>query len=278
MALSLKPSDAQAGGFIDDVDVILKEVRFVMWDYMGQGPPTVALHVYMQDEQGQDHHQYYSAGDPSKMIPSSDGKTLNPAGAATGLNQNTNALAFISSLVTSGFPEDRIGEDVSIFDGLVCHINQVAQPKRSGLKDQKEGKTYALVTKILRLPWDEGPALKAPAKGAPKPAGKVTQFTPPAPAPPPVAAQPPAASASPAPTTAPDGALQEKARALVLAILAEKGGTLPKQKLPTEAFRALSNDSDRNAVVSLVFSEEFLQKGMADGTFSYDGTTISLGG
>ena len=33
-ALSLRPSDAQAGGFLDDVDVTLRECRFVIWDYM----------------------------------------------------------------------------------------------------------------------------------------------------------------------------------------------------------------------------------------------------
>ena len=49
-------------------------------------------------------------------------------------------------MVNAGFPEDKIGNDISVFDGLGAHVNQVAQPKRPGLKKpETEGKTYLLV-------------------------------------------------------------------------------------------------------------------------------------
>jgi len=167
--LSLRPSDAQTGGYLDDADVTFAELRFVVWDYQGKAPASVALKVSMEEDDGKLHEQYYSAGDPTKMQPSPDGKAIIPIAGATGLNVNTNAIAFISSIVNSGFPEDRILNDVSIFDGMKAHVNQVAQPKRPGLKKAEIGepKTYLLVSKIVRLPWETAPA--PAAKGAPKP-------------------------------------------------------------------------------------------------------------
>jgi hypothetical protein len=268
--LSLRPSDAQAGGFLDDADVRLQELRFVMWDYGGKAPMSVALKVVMIDQSDdRAHEQYYSAGDPTKFAPSPDGKALTSlTGSATGLNASTNALAFLTSLVNAGFPEDRISNDVSVFDGTVAHVNQVAQPKRTGLKDQKEGKTYLLATYIARLPWEEGAAPTKPAKGAPTATAKQT-----AAAPRPVAV--PAATPTPATPAAPMD-LTAKAREAVTKILIEKGGVLEKGKLPTFCFQSFNGDPDRNAIVQLVHSEAFLAAGKADGAFAYDGTLVSL--
>lgn len=258
--LSLRPSDAQAGGFLDDADVLLQQLRFEMWDYQGKAPMSVALKVVMIDQSDdRAHEQYYSAGDPSKFAPSADGKALTSlTGAATGLNSSTNALAFLTSLVNAGFPEDRIGNDVSLFDGTVVHVNQIAQPKRAGLKDQRD-KTYLLVSKIVRLPWDSQPA--KPAKGAPS-------ATRPTAAPTPVGAV--------ALTQDSNGQLTTKALNAVLSILVEKGGALPKGQLSMEAYRTLGNDPDRNAIVKLVHDEAFLKECAAEKAFAYDGTTVSL--
>jgi hypothetical protein len=275
-AISLRPSDAQAGGFLDDADVTFAELRFVVWDYMGKAAPAVALRVSMEEADGTRHEQYYSAGDPAKYQPSMDGKTIEPLAGATGLNQNTNVIAFITSIVNAGFPEDKLGEDVSIFDGMYVHVNQVAQPKRPGLKkaaDDKE-KTYLLVTKILRLPWEA--VAKAPAKGAPKAASSLRAVAP---------NNTPSAHATAAPTPSPaadpealsDEAIQQKARETVLAILMEKGGSVDKSKLPIEAFRVLNNDKQRNAIVMVIYQEGFLQAAKDEGVFTYDGKTISLG-
>ena len=50
---SLRPSDAQAGGFLDDADVTFAEMRFVLWDYGGKAPMSIALKVNMEDERRQ---------------------------------------------------------------------------------------------------------------------------------------------------------------------------------------------------------------------------------
>ena len=263
--LSLKPSDATVGGFLDDVDVTIAEARFTVWDYQGKAAPTIALRVSFEDQEGGTHQQYYSCGDPTKLHPSTDGRAIVALVPGVGINQGTNAIAFISSLVNAGFPEDRLTNDVQIFDGLQCHVNQVAQPKRPGLKDQKD-KTYLLVTKILRLPWEAAPP-KA-SRGAPKTNARPT------PVPAPVATTAP--TPSPAPVGEASGERVEKARGVVLQVLMEKGGTLAKTKLPTECFRAMANDADRNAVVQLVFQEGFLSQSVHDGAFNYDGQNVSL--
>jgi hypothetical protein len=136
-----------------------------------------------------------------------------------------------------------------------------------GLKDQKEGKTYLLVTKIVRFPWDAVPAKVA--KGAPAPKNA-------APAGPrPVAPTP---AASPAPNNgAPTDAMVEKARGAVISILTEKGGSIPRAKLSQEAFRLLSSDPDRNAIVKLVYDDGFLAQSVAEGVFAFDGQTVTLG-
>jgi hypothetical protein len=243
------------------------------------------LKITMEDTFGLTHEQYYSAGDPEKIVVSPDGKRVDMPNApdAKGLVQSTNAIAVVTSIINAGFPEDRITDDVSVFDGLVCRVNQIAQPKRPGLKDQKD-RTYLMVTKILRLPWESAPvpvAKGAPsttAKGAPTKKAAPALFTPsaaPLPAPTLVPTPAPVAAAE-SETPVDDNGLRDKAKATILQILAEKGGTVAKAKLPTEAFRALSHDSDRNAVVTLVFQEPFLRQAAADGTFSYDGTTVSF--
>jgi len=273
--LSLRPSDAQQGGFLDDADVTLKALRFVTWDYQGKAPVSVALKVDMEDDAGATHEQYYSAGDPSKMQPSPDGKAIVPMAGATGLNVNTNCIAFISSLVNAGFPEDKILNDISIFEGMYAHVNQVAQPKRPGIKareGERADKTYLLVTKINRMPWEKVAA--KPAAGAP-----VARPTPgPRPVAAPAAAPPAAAPSAPVAAASGNGdALTAKARATVVGILAEKGGAVPKSSLPTEAFRALSNDPDRNAIVTLVFQDGFIAAAVAEGAFAFDGTNVLLG-
>jgi hypothetical protein len=238
---------------------------------MGKANPSVALKVSMEDENGITHEQYYSAGDPKRLTPIEEGKgVVGVESSPNGLTSSTNAVAFITSLINAGFPEDKITNDVSVFDGMTVHVNQVAQPKRPGLKDQKENKTYLLVTKIVRMPGEAAPV--KPAKGAP------VQKAATGPRPVPANAGPtPTPSPAPVPGAEPSADVVAKARATVLEILAQKGGAIPKQKLPTEAFRALSNDPDRNTIVTLVFQDAFLAQAVAEGAFGYDGTNVTLG-
>lgn len=277
MGVSLKPSEAVAGGGgIDDVDVWIKACRFRLWDYNGTiQTPVLGLEVTFADDDGNEASQVYSAGDTKHFVPSEDGSEAVPVGGATNLNDSTNAMAFMVSLVNAGFGEERIADKVSVFEGTKVHVNQVPQPKRKGLTGAKEGSKILLVSKILAFPWDKA-AGKAPGIGkgaAPKAA-----------APKAAAAQAPMQAAAPAGGNgaaaggngADASALNGIAMEAMLGIVMGKGGSITKGAIAQEAFKALQAHPQRNALVQLVYSDEFLKQPGAPWT--YDGATVSMGG
>lgn len=275
--VSLKPSDAVAGGgAYDDIDVAILSCRFISWDYKGAIPaPILGLKVdYKTTTDGFEFDQVYSAGELSHFVPSADGRLAVPVGKLTGLVETSNAILFLTSIVNSGFPEDKIADDVSVFEGLVAHVNKLPQPKRGGLKaatpDQAGGKKdYLAVTKIHSYPWDakQGPA----ASGS---IGTVKTAQPKA------AAAPKAAAVATSTVVVPvSGDLQSKAIETVMAILGAKGGSVARMALTQEAFKILKTDPARNEVVQLVYSEPFLKGAGVEGgvPWAFDGTTVSMG-
>jgi len=265
--ISLKPSDAVAGGgLIDDVDVTIESCRAALWDYNGQIPsPVVALAVTMIGAEGAKAIQYYSAGDPKHFVPSQDGRKFVPVGSATGLNENTNAMMFLVSLVNAGFPEDKIGDDLGVFDGTMAHVNRVPQPARPGLGGGVTGKvgkpTVLVVSKIHKLPWENAANL---AKGQAKTKTAKTASAPVA-----------VAEQASGPAANGQGDLTGKATEGLLAILAEKGGSITKAQIAQAAFKYFQKDADRNQLVQMVYKDEFLG---GEGTpWSFDGTTVTMG-
>lgn len=273
-ALSLKPSDfVSGGGLLDEATVTIESCRAALWDYAGTLPtPIVAMAVTMQplaDAEGNlppKVIQYYSAGDPKHFVPSSDGRMFVPVGNATGLNENTNASAFILSLLNAvnGFPEDKVDRTLDVFDGVVAFVKRMPQPKRPGLT-QTAGKgdgKILLVQKIISFPW-ETPATtaKAPAKKAasPKLAGGTVQAP----------ASPQAQQAQPAPA---NGDLNDEGVSTMLALLAAKGGTINKAQIAQEAFKVLQKHPMRNDLMKLLYSDAFL----ASGPWQFDGTTVTM--
>jgi len=105
-AISLKPSDQQSGGILDDVDVLIKLALFTTWDYNGQQEPQLALRILYVEQDGKETVQYYSAGKLEHMVPAHGGRTVEAAVGSnkTGLNDNCNAVIFIKSLCDKGFP------------------------------------------------------------------------------------------------------------------------------------------------------------------------------
>jgi hypothetical protein len=246
---SLRPSDFTTGGLIDDVDITVTEARFVMWDYAGQlRDPIPALAVTMETGgEGtpltETYTQYYSAGDSRNLMPSADGKALEIVGGTGGLKSSSNAGHFLVSLVNAGFPEDRLLEgDISVLDAMECHVHRIPQPERKGLiKTPKQGDreaTILVVSKIHHFPW-EGKKAKAAGASVSKMPAKDT-----------VAAE--------ATATGPNAAMVEKARATVLGILANLGGSVAKNRLTAEVFKVLMSDPDRQAVLRLAYQDEFL--------------------
>lgn len=277
-ALSLKPSDfVSGGGLLDEATVTIESCRAALWDYNGKIPtPIVAMAVTMQPHADAEGNipakviQYYSAGDPKFFVPSSDGRMFVPVGGATGLNENTNASAFILSLLNAvnGFPEDKVDRDLGVFDGTVAFVKRMPQPKRPGLEKQSgqgDGKIL-LVQKILSFPWElteqtAAPAPKKKAASAPKVA---TQATTQAQGP----TGPPAGG-----TVAPSGELADEGVSTMLALLSAKGGTITKAQIAQEAFKVLQKHPMRNELMKLLYSDGFLQAG----PWQFDGTTVTMG-
>lgn len=284
-AVSFRPSDQQAGGgLIDDVDVTLISLRFVEWNYGGKiETPVPALQVKMKDAEGEEHEQYFSAGDAKFLMPSEDGlQILNrPGSSRSGLNDNANASIFIASIVNAGFPEDRITNSIDCFEGLAAHVKRIAQPKRGGLINPGGGKpgreaTVLTVESIISLPWEKSKMPAAAVKGAPQTkaaAGKPNGQ----------AGKPAVATSKAAPAAAAaassgdlDAALVEKADGHVLGLLADErfAEGVPKKSLSTEMFRLLGGDSDRKAIMAFVLKDAYLIREDAPFNFDSDSGTI----
>jgi len=244
------PSEmGEGGGLLDDVDVTFKECRVCSWDYNGKVPTAVpAIKVAMQLADGGDAaEQYWSAGSSKDWMPSEDGKKLVAIGKATALVRSSNAGILMESIINSGFPEDKISDDISALEGMEVHMMRVPAPKRGGLvkTERSDGKdfeaTVLTVSKINKLPWEKKSA-KGGAKG--KGAGKAD--------------------------TVADGDVQSSAEAALMSVLAQHPDGVTKQQIPGLVFKEVdAKDLNRNEVVKLVFTDDFLKAGpweFADGT------------
>lgn len=257
--VSINPADAvQGGGLFDDVDVTLTAVRVALWDYNGSiQTPVPALKVTMLGEGGNEFTQFYSAGDQKNFVPSDDQRHFVPVGKSSGLNDSSNAYAFLASLINSGFPADKVKDDVSVFDGTLCHVGNVPQKVRKGLAAPPDGKPkmVLVVDKIHKLPWEN--------KAAPGPTGPTMSS--------PVASTPSQTAGS----AGPGSPIWAKGAEGLVGILASKGGSCAKGALAQEAFKFFAKDPDRNALVQLLFKDEFL--GASGQPWGFDGTTVKLG-
>ncbi len=263
-------------------DVTVVGAKFCTWDYKGKsrGGPVLALRMDFQDGEGQVHDDYLSSGDLKFFVPSSDGKMAVPVGTQTKLNVNTNAAAFLISLMnadTRGELTKRIKatNDISILVGLKVNIVRVDQPKRAGIiaadEETLAGQTkrapqVVKVTKILAYPWETG---AAPVAAAAPAAGQ--------------AAAPAAAAPVAAASAAGSAELEATAAGFLLAILA--GGPLKKTAIAGKLFGHDDVKSmpaaERNAMLGIVVKPEFLGGATAQAmgiVFDPATGTVSLAG
>lgn len=270
--VSLKPTDmTHGGGLVDDIDVTIKECKFVSYDYNGKATEAaLALGITLVDDDGNEYDQYFSAGSLKDFVPSKDGKQALPVGTKTSMNDGSNFAIFLLSMVNAGFPEDKIESDISVFENTYLHIKRIPQPKRSGIADTNTSgreKTVITAEKIHTLPWDNKGKKVAPGKtasGAPKVGGK-----------PAVAAAASGKANGAAAAVEVSEELTNQAQMAVMEAVEGAGGTLPKAKLSQVLFKQLIKDPNRNDIVSLAFKDDFLA---ADGMpWSYDGTIVSMG-
>lgn len=239
--VGLAPSSmVEGGGLLSDIDVTIKEASFVMWDYAGKKPiPVPAARFLMADGEGVDHEQYWSAGS-GKFAPSPDGSRLVPLVGDAAINSGSNFALLIQSIVNAGFPENRLEDDITIFQGMKAHMERVAAPRRNIQKAPRaDGKVYEdtvlIVTKIIKLPWE------AAGKGGSK-------------------AKPTGKAAPAEPEEGGEDEMSGLAMTTVMGLLTEKG-RMTKQQLLGAVFQALKEDPNRNAIVQVINQDEFLKGG-----------------
>ena len=241
----------EGGGLLDNVDVLFKECRFAMWDYNKTQPERPALKITFGVGEGDDVDQYLSLGDAAagQLEPSDDGTELVPIGPNANITKGCNYSIFMKSLIEAGFPAPKLGNDISILDGLEAHVVRIPAPKRAGISQTKtraDGRTFEqtnlVVDKIIKLPWEK----KGGKTGG---GGKKTE-------------------------EAEGGDVNDKATAYVLSVLASeeyKGKEVDKRKLIGVVFNLAKTDPDRNAISKLLNSDEFLSAG----PWTFEGGKVS---
>ena len=297
-AASLSPETFVDGGLFEGNDV-LREPRFVRWDYGGRTNPqgqaimTLAVRGVLVDDEGTGHEQFWSSGSMQDFVPSPDGKMAIPQSGKQGLNRNTNAATMLSELVNAGFPANRLGSDLSSLDGLYATWNRRPAPERPGLSQPASTGGRApqilVTTRIINMPWEpskhpnggqivklvtasQGASTTTQAQanqipgmsgGAPMPQGQAIATSP-------IAMTPPITP------VAVDAATGDKAQAYILKFVEQ--GPRTRQDLAAGVFNpasGLNNDPARNQLSALVYDEAFLQSLAARGVIKYDGQTVS---
>jgi len=251
MGVSIRPSEFVEGGAVPvDRNLLWGPCRFDIFDYTKKDgtvvATTVSAKIHYKDDEGTEYDQHYSAGDPARFQPSKDGKTLEALTASENLSKSSNYYILMNALINAGFPENRLGEDISVLDGLYTHNIGIPEPKRSGLvREQVEGARERVISvpdSIIKLPWEGKAGKAAPAKKA--------------------------AVADTADEDA--GDTDADALAMVTEMLAD-ADKVTRQQVATKAIR-----SKNQPVAKLVFSPRFSEV-LTEAGFSLDGEEISMG-
>jgi len=259
MGVSIRPSEFVEGGAVPvDRNLLWKECRFNLFDYPKKdGTPSVeypvpAALITYQDDDGQVYEQQYAAGGVDqktgmyRYMPSKDGKTLEPEVEGAGITKSSNYYILMNALINARFPENKLGEDISVLDGLYTHNIGLPEPKRSGLmRETTEGARARVISvpdSIIKLPWEN--------KG--KGATKVK------------------ATATPAPADEDAGDAEADALAMVTEMLAD-ADKVTRQQVAAKAIR-----SKNQPVAKLVFSPKFAEV-LTGAGFALDGEDISAG-
>ena len=252
MGVSIRPSQFVEGGVVPvDRNLLWGPCRFNLFDYTKKDgtvvATTVAAKIHYKDDEGTEYDQEYSAGDPKRFAPSADGKTLEALTSSENLSKSSNYYILMNALINAGFPENKLGEDISVLDGLYTHNIGIPEPKRSGLvREVAEGARERVISvpdSIIQLPW-EGKGKAALAKKA--------------------------AAAAAAPTEEDAGAAEADALAMVTEMLAS-ADKVTRQQVATKAIR-----SKKQPVAKLVFSPKFAEV-LTGAGFVLNGEDITSG-
>ena len=254
MGVSIRPSQFVEGGAVPvDRNLLWKECRFANFDYTKKDgtvvASTISAKITYQDDEGTEYTQHYSAGDPARFQPSADGKTLEALTSSENLSKSSNYYILMNALINAGFPENKLGEDISVLDGLYTHNIGIPEPKRSGLvrdvpAEGARERVISVPDSVIKLPWEnKGKATAAPAK-----------------------------KAADAPTEEEAGDASADALAMVTELLAgADDGKVTRQQVASKAIK-----SKNQPVAKLVFSPAFAAV-LTENGYALDGEDITAG-
>jgi len=249
MPVSLNPETYVVGGLpLLDADVVWKETRFNMFNYPKKdgtpgGPDTVALRVIYTTDDGVDHEQQYSVGDPKRFTIAADGKTIEPVVAGTAMSKSSNAAILLNALVNAGFSAAKLeAGDVSVLDGIKTHNIGAPEVTRSGIEKptQADGTPRPPLSIPGSIISDAGAAPAAPAAAA---------------------------------ATVPDPDIVAKAVATVKTIVAANGPT-DRKKMVTLMMTELAKDADKNKIAKAIYATGFETELIGEG-IGLEGETFS---
>lgn len=165
------------GGLINDVDGEFGNFQFAMINpnarelTPGDVPYLTADFTTEDDTYG----MRWSCGGAANWDVGAGGNSLKAKGTQKGVNKGSNLGLFLTSLYNSGFPKDKLGNDIRVLNGLQAHIIRIPEPERKGLNrpvraDGREGGGIVTISKINKLPWEK--AATAKGAGGKKPSAK----------------------------------------------------------------------------------------------------------
>lgn len=267
--VSFKGSEMTEGLWDGGIAIIAK-VYTTTTDYNGklQKPETVVCMDLEPEDDTQPFTQMYSVG--KGWVPDKAGTGLDSAPGAKKekLSGKSNAGMLIRSLLkpldnaSSGVPENEVGDDLSVFNGIKAQFVRRERPKFTGQQSgggltkaqapqqQKEGPdTILLVADIIERGGKKSKtaAKAAPAKGKPAPEPE---------------------------EDAVDPAIRKRASKMVVAELKEEEGGMTAVQLGKAIFKKLKGDEDQAAITALVNDEDFLKDSAAP--WEYDGEIAKL--
>ncbi len=268
---SINPETMPAGGGAPTGNLLVQSARFALWNYNNTQKDTLALKLVLVDDTGATFEQYISAGDPSKCIPSPDGKSAVVI-SGEGITRGSNFSFFMGELINVGMPPDKLAaNDVSVLDNMYAQFDIKAQPTRAGLANV-DGRARTVMVPVLihNLGWEPSKrgTVAQPAPGA--------GMAPPALA---VAAAPAAPAAAPVPPAAVPTGVAVDRNALMLAtvqtgIATHQGQPVQRQDVAGHIFSAMGADPSRDQLTQLLFGPTFAPA-IAVGGLKLEGETIS---
>lgn len=250
--ISIKPSEMVEGGAVPvDQNLLVKDAAFTLFDYQGKAPPTTAARLTLVSDDGVESIQHYSAADPTRFVPSQDGKSLVAVGVAVSLNKSSNFYVLMNNLVSAGFPENKLATDISVLGGLYAYWIGVPEPKRPGIPRTPEqlarGERIIPVPSVIHnLPWEKkATPAKAVKTGAP---------------------------AAPIAEAVSDD-ITAKAVEFIGKLVAESG-SVTRQEVAVRVFQDLATDPNRDALSAAIFAP-VTQGALVAAGFKVAGETIS---